>query len=281
MSDGKPFLKWAGNKYRIMPEILAQLPTGKGHRRLIEPFAGSAAVFLNTGYADNIVADANADLIGVYQHLQSEGEAFIEFCRWFFTPENNCPEQYYEFRSTFNTTTDARLKAALFVYFNRHGYNGLCRYNQKGGFNVPFGKYKTPYFPEKEMKAFVAKVTLKPQSQSPRVVFQVRSFEDTMLMARRGDVVYCDPPYVPLTETANFTTYSSGGFGPAEQEQLAELAKFCRRQGATVLISNHDTPFTQDVYASAKITSLQVRRFISCNGSDRGKAKELLALFAG
>ena len=132
----KPFLKWAGNKYQIVERIKEVLPAGK---RLIEPFVGSGALFLNTDYPAYLLADANPDLISVYRHLQSDGRDFIEACRLYFTPENNSPERFYEFRQRFNTTSDATEKATLFVYLNKHCYNGLCRYNSKGGFNVPFG----------------------------------------------------------------------------------------------------------------------------------------------
>ena len=132
----KPFLKWAGNKYQIITRIQALLPCGK---RLIEPFVGSGAVFLNTDYPSYELSDCNGDLIALYQHVQREGDAFIDYCQTFFTEENNTPEAYYAFRAKFNTTGDVRLKSALFVYFNKHGYNGLCRYNASGGFNVPFG----------------------------------------------------------------------------------------------------------------------------------------------
>lgn len=264
----KPFLKWAGNKYAIMTRIKAVLPPG---RRLIEPFAGSAAVFLNTDFEDAILSDINLDLILLYRYLQKDGAKFIGYCSTFFVKETNNPETYYHFRKIFNTTGDTRLKAALFLYLNRHGYNGLCRYNSKNQFNVPFGRYTKPYFPAVEMAYFHEKV------QSAQLVHQ--DFMLAMQAARPGDVVYCDPPYAPLSETANFTSYTQGGFGVAEQEKLAELAKVLSRKGITVVISNHDTQFTQTVYESAHITSFQVQRFISCNGRGRGQANEILALF--
>ena len=106
-----------------------------------------------------------------------------------------------------------------------------------------------------------------------------QDFISTMEMARPGDVIYCDPPYVPLTETANFTGYSSGGFGLKEQEKLAEMARSLSKKGVNVVISNHDTVFTQTAYESAQIISFQVQRFISCKGNSRGQASEMLALF--
>ncbi|MDD4588527.1 MAG: Dam family site-specific DNA-(adenine-N6)-methyltransferase, partial [Heliobacteriaceae bacterium] len=261
----RPFLKWAGNKFQIVEKIKAILPPGK---RLIEPFVGSGAVFLNTHYAENYLTDNNRDLISLYQVLQTEGQAFIEFCRLLFVPENNCAQAYYQLRTEFNSTRDQRLKAALFVYLNRHGYNGLCRYNSRGGFNTPFGRYKKPYFPEKEMLFFLDK--------APKAVFAVGDFRETLKKARKGDVVYCDPPYVPLSATANFTSYSAQGFGKEEQKDLAILAYKLAATGITVLVSNHATDFTLKAYKTARIELLNVQRFISCSGANRGKAREVL-----
>ena len=147
----KPFLKWAGNKYQIVERIKEQLPPGK---RLIEPFVGSGAVFVNTTYDAYLLADANGDLIQLYQHLQAEGDEFIAYAQQFFVAKTNTKEQFYHFRTEFNRTDDTRYKSALFVYMNKHCFNGLCRYNQKGEYNVPFGRYKKPYFPEKELRFF-------------------------------------------------------------------------------------------------------------------------------
>lgn len=267
----KPFLKWAGNKYQIIRSILAVLETVPASARLVEPFVGSGAVFLNTDFRQNLLGDNNSDLINLYQTLQREGDAFIDYCRTFFVPENNTADQFYAFRTLFNQTTDKHLRAALFLYLNRHCFNGLCRYNSQGEFNVPFGRYKKPYFPQGEMAAFLQK--------APQAVFLHDSFEILMQMVCPGDVVYCDPPYVPLSRTAQFTSYSAGGFSLDQQERLARLAVDAAQRGAYVLISNHNTPLTQSLYQGATIYELSVQRFISCNGANRGKAKELLALF--
>lgn len=266
----KPFLKWAGNKYRSIDRIRELLPSGQ---RLLEPFAGAAAVFLNTNYADNVVNDSNPDLINLFVVLKQYGTAFVDECKCLFINDNNTPDRYYAFRDEFNTTLDPVRKATLFLYLNRHGYNGLCRYNNLGGFNVPFGRYKKPYFPFEEMLTFYHK------AQS--TVFLCEDFEAVMRRAQPGDVIYCDPPYVPASQTANFTSYSAGGFGPNEQLRLARVAKDVCKRGVPVLISNHFNEFTRNAYAGAQITTFEVQRFISCDGDHRGKAAELLALFPG
>jgi DNA adenine methylase len=264
----RPFLKWAGGKYRIVSKIKATLPDGF---RLIEPFVGSGAVFLNTDYTNYILADSNRDLINIYQHLKEEKQQFIEYCLSFFDHAANNEKKFLHNRELFNTTTCLRLKAALFLYLNRHSYNGLIRYNSKGKFNVPFGKYKKPYFPAKEMINFAEK------TKSAHIYHA--DFLDTMQKAKAGDVVYCDPPYMPLSETAKFTQYETKGFGINEQVALINVTKKIIKRGVTVIISNHDTTFINQLYEGAKIHRFNVQRQISCNGSNRKPAKELLAIF--
>lgn len=264
----RPFLKWAGNKYRLVERIRAILPPGQ---RLIEPFVGSGAVFLNTDYDGYILADANPDLIHLYRFLRDEGEPFIEACRAYFRPENNRKPVYYELRARFNETKDVRLKAMLFVYLNRHCFNGLCRYNSKGQFNVPFGRYARPYFPKAEMHAF--------HERAQRVRFLHDDFAAVMDRARPGDVVYCDPPYVPLSDTAHFTSYSANKFDLTQQLRLARKAEELARRNVPVVISNHHTDFTRREYAVAQMTTFDVPRHISCNAETRRPAKEVLALF--
>lgn len=264
----KPFLKWAGGKYRLVDLIKTTLPKGN---RLIEPFVGSGAVFLNTEYSASLLADSNPDLINLFQLIQKEGQRFISYCQGLFVTENNTESTFYELRGEFNFTNDLRRKAALFVYLNRHCFNGLCRYNLKGGFNVPFGRYSKPALPEKEMFYF--------HEKSKHATFEVADFITTMEKAKSGDVVYCDPPYFPLSATSSFTSYSKGGFGLNEQNALADMAKKLQKRGITVVISNHDTEFTNEVYHPAKIITFNVQRFISSDTKNRNAVSELLAVF--
>jgi len=267
----KPFLKWAGNKYKIVEHIKNVLPS-TGLISLVEPFVGSGAVFLGVNCLHYTLADTNFDLINLYQTLKSEGLGFINYCSSFFTVKNNQESTYYSLREQFNSITDKREKAALFLYLNRHCYNGLCRYNSKGQFNVPFGRYKLPYFPQTEMMMFWEK--------SQRASFLCASFGETMVATTPGDVVYCDPPYHALSKTANFTSYSDTPFGWEQQQQLADMARELAGRGIPVLISNHNTNEVRELYAGAQITEFFVQRFISCDGANRNKAPELLAYFA-
>jgi len=266
----KPFLKWPGGKYRQVGRICKQLGDGN---RLVEPFAGSAALFLNTDFKYYLLADSNSDLINLYQQLQSEGESFIQYCQKFFNTRNNNKDVYYEYRSRFNRTDNLRLKSALFLYLNRHGYNGLCRYNSKGDFNVPFGRYERPYFPYREMHFFYQK--------SCNARFIHAFFSETMRQIKKGDVVYCDPPYAPLSNTAYFTDYASGGFNWEQQIELAEWARKLSGQGIKVVISNHNIKSITDLYKNggAAMEQFKVTRTISCLANNRVKVGELLAVF--
>lgn len=264
----KPFLKWPGNKYRLMQHIISSLPPGG---RLVEPFIGSGAVFLNTAYPRYVLADGNPDLVTVYQYVKKEGLKFIERCADYFVKHNNNQKRYYQLREQFNETQEPALRAALFVYLNRHSYNGLCRYNRSGLFNVPFGDYVKPYFPQEEM--------LYCYQRLKKATIKHADFRLTMKLARKGDVCYCDPPYAPLSKTARFTQYLPKVFDEQEQLALVDMAWQLVNRGVPVLISNHDTSFIRTAYQGAAIIPLQVRRYISCQGWRRNHAPEILALF--
>lgn len=266
----KPFLKWAGSKTKLVTALKPLLPAGRF--RLLEPFVGAGAGFLNTDYPANVLCDSNAGLIRLYQVLQQQGGKFVRQCASLFTPENNRADRFYALRAEFNREGDPERRAALFVYLNRHCYNGLCRYNQDGRFNTPFGRYERPYFPRDEMLEFAARLD--------SATLKVQDFRVSLSEAKSGDVVYCDPPYVPLSPTANFTSYASGGFSPEDQNDLAARSMEAARRGATVVVSNHDTELTRRLYQQAsQIVPVLVSRTISCDGENRGRAKELIAVF--
>jgi DNA adenine methylase len=265
----RSFLKWAGGKYAIRQHILANLPKGK---RLIEPFTGAGAIFLNSDYSQYLLGEKNRDLVDLFQFIQQEGESFIQDASQYFQPENNTAEKYAFFRDRFNQTLNQakhkRERALLFLYLNRHGYNGLCRYNSQGGYNVPFGKYTRPLFPIEKMLNF--------HKKSQNAIFEQSDFRETMQKAKKDDVVYCDPPYVPLT--SNFR-YVPGEFSTHDQIELAKLAEKLAGKNIPVIISNHDTPETREYYKNAKIIEFSVYRPISCKINHRQKAKELIAVF--
>ncbi|AUG98445.1 adenine-specific DNA-methyltransferase [Pectobacteriaceae bacterium CE70] len=270
MKKNRAFLKWAGGKYPLVEEIRRYLPAGD---RLIEPFVGAGSVFLNTEYDNYILADINSDLINLYNIVKTNTDDFIRDSRKLFTDEMNTSEVFYVLRSEFNLCTDAYRRALLFLYLNRHCYNGLCRYNMRGEFNVPFGRYKKPYFPEEELHWFAQK--------AKNAIFVCEHYHQTLTQAERGSVVYCDPPYAPLSATANFTAYHTSNFNNNDQQNLAQLAyQLSVENNIPVLISNHDTLLTREWYQGASsLYVVMARRTISRNISGRSKVNELLALY--
>ena len=268
MSMQKPFLKWLGGKRRLMPQILQLLPPG---RRLVEPFVGGAAVFMGTDYDDYLLADASSDLINVYKVLRRDGDDFIDKCSKYFTPENNKKEIFklhlYEYRHS--EMDDAR-RAAIYIYLNRHGFRGKMVYTKKDKLlSCAFGYEKKPYFPRDEMIEFYKKSQL--------AEFRIAGFEETIEQAVAGDVIYCDPPYSPLGNSKEeFVGYTADGFSADDHMRLASLAEQAADRGIPVLISNHDTDFTRDLYSRAtKISTVDVTRLFG----RRQKASELLALY--
>ena len=282
----KPLLKWAGNKYRVLPFLIPHIGYPK---RYCEPFGGSLAVALNTPAEQYILNDVNKDLVAIYQNLVNPNDDnFIKYCQELFTSENNTREAYIDLVKHFNQATDSVERARLFIYLNRHCFNGLSRYNKKGDFNVPYGrefkdkktgeKYiQSAYFPEEEMMNFRMYFLTK-----QLVRFTSLSFEDPSLYEdlEAGDVVYFDPPYVPASDTANFTSYATDGFTHDQQVQLANLAESLAAKGIKVIVSNHNTPVTQELYKNATIYPIQVTRTIAANGGSRKKAEELIAVYS-
>jgi len=270
----RTFLKWAGNKTKVLPHLIPHI----GHpKRYCEPFGGSLAVALNTPAEQYILNDVNKDLVAIYRNLVNPNEdSFIQYCEELFTSENNTKEAYLELREHFNQATDATERARLFIYLNRHCFNGLSRYNSKGGFNVPFGKYDKPSCPSEEMMNFRMYFLSK-----QLVRFTSLSFEDSSLYEdlEADDVVYMDPPYVPASDTANFTSYATDGFTDTQQVELAQLAESLASKGIRVIVSNHDVPITRELYKNATIYRIQVTRTVAAKGSSRTKANELIAVF--
>ena len=267
----KPFLKWAGGKYKLVSFIENNFPKTAQRKRLIEPFCGSAALSLALEFDEYLLNDINGDLINLYRVLQKEKQGFIDYAKQFFTPENNTEKSFLYLRDLFNNSENIEEKSALFIYLNRHSFNGLCRYNSKGKFNVPFGRYKSPYFPETELQEFVKK--------SDRIRLSCDDFQAAFNQAQEYDIIYCDPPYVPLSETASFTAYSQNGFNLKEQKDLADYSELTAKKSEIVLISNHDTQFTRDIYAKAKLAFIEVQRNIAAKSESRKKIGELLAIY--
>jgi len=264
-------LKWAGGKKKVINDIASMLPT-KGKSRLVEPFVGGGSVFLNFEFKEYLLVDMNHDLISLFNLIKNQPDRFIADSVKLFNGVNNQSEKYYEFRNQFNQSTDPYERSLLFLYLNRHGYNGLCRYNKSGGYNVPFGRYKHPYFPQKELEFFSEK--------AQKATFIQGDFETAFSQLRADDVVYCDPPYSPINRTSNFTAYAGNSFTDEDQLRLVNCAEKARSKKIPTLISNHYVDFTRELYKDANKKKLfQVQRSISQKGKGRIKVKEILALY--
>ncbi|EBM5320041.1 Dam family site-specific DNA-(adenine-N6)-methyltransferase [Salmonella enterica] len=266
----RPFLKWAGGKYSMLPDLYQLIPAGM---RLIEPFVGGGSVFLNSDkHACFLLADVNTDLINLYQMLAVVPGAVIRHARVMFDRLNDA-ESYTALRDEFNAQVmDGPERAAAFLFLNRHCFNGLIRYNRNNQFNVGWGKYPSPYFPLDEINAFT--------EMAHNCVFMAAGFHRTLALAGEGDVVYCDPPYEPMPGTAGFTHYAAGGFTWDDHIALAECCVAAHQRGARVVIGNSTAPRVIDLYSQHgfEIHHISARRSISGKGSTRETAKDLVAI---
>ncbi len=256
-------LKWVGGKSTLMGSINRILPKGN---RLIEPFTGSCAVTMNTAYDSYIVADINQDLIGMYRMVRDAPDSLVAIVRDFYAHANSA-DDYYRLRDVFNQrTSDKQTQAALFIYLNRHGYRGLCRYSKKKGtFNVPYGHYKAPLFPEKEIYHLSEKLQ--------NATLLCAGFQETLSMAQPGDVVYCDPPYV---EKGRFTDYHSSGFNMSHLRELVGILESMMAKGVSVVASSHNEEAIREIYAGFSQTELTAFRSIGVKGGSGKRADELL-----
>ena len=273
----KPILKWAGGKSRLAPQICEAFSV-PCEDTYYEPFVGSAAVFLHrrahgrVGRA--VLSDVNVKLMNFHRAIRDNvAEVIRELGR---LPTDDWRERYYEVREAYNRGPwDGPAHAARFVWLNRAGYNGLYRENRDGELNVPLGKYSHVKLPE---PAAFSRVSQLMQG----VELLDGGFAPVLEWVRPGDQVYCDPPYVPLSATSNFTAYSREPFGPEEQRRLSHLAQKAARRGARVVLSNHDVPFVRnELYAPSRgfemVFNLQVSRAISRKAEDRHAVGEVIA----
>ncbi|QIQ42097.1 MAG: Dam family site-specific DNA-(adenine-N6)-methyltransferase [Buchnera aphidicola (Microlophium carnosum)] len=269
MKKKRSFLKWAGGKYLMLDYILKILPERKC---LIEPFVGAGSVFLNTNYNNYILADINSDLINLFNIVKTRFLDFINDAQFFFTPRTNKLDFYSIHRTIFNSSSNNYQKALIFLYLNRHCYNGLCRYNLKGEFNVPFGSYQKPYFPQKELYQF--------SEHAQKAVFICSSYNNTLKKIKTDSVVYCDPPYLPLSKTSNFTRYYINHFDFYEHKKLVYLIEsIFKKKSIPFLVSNQDILLTRILYQKAFLYFIKSKRSISCTVKNRKKFNELLALY--
>lgn len=263
----QPIVKWAGGKSRLMPELIARLPTARQWTtgRYFEPFVGGAALYLHLRPAAALLTDMNAELVNLYEVVRDRVEDLIDDLRH----HQHERTYYYAVRALDTARMSPVERASRFVFLNRTCFNGLYRVNRRGQFNVPFGRYDNPNLCPEERLRMVARAFA-------NATIAHADFEDAVAGARRGDFVYFDPPYAPLTRTANFTSYTAGDFGDADQQRLADLVVRLGKRGVRVMLSNSDTPFTRRLYEGLRVDSVLAPRAISRAADGRRPVPELI-----
>ncbi len=270
----RPFLKWAGGKGQLIGQLLSRRPAAFGAYH--EPFAGGGALFFAL-YRENllrgkkvVLSDVNAELVETYQAIRNQVTKVIELLEEH--KARHSKEHYYEVRNL--QPVDLRHKAeraARMIYLNKTGFNGLYRVNSKGQFNVPLGRYTNP--------PICDEVNLRAASRALRQAEIKRApFDEVLDRAGAGDFVYFDPPYVPVSATANFVAYAKDGFGQGDQARLAEVFAELQRRGAHVMLSNSDTQPVRELYSDFRQDKVLARRQVNSRKDRRGPVGELVVL---
>jgi DNA adenine methylase len=269
----KPYLKWAGGKRQLLPEIRKQLPGSVKDYTYYEPFVGAGAVFFDVQPKKAVINDGNAQLMMTYRVIKDHVEELIRLLRTYKKKDSEA--YYYEIRNLdrdtlrFDRLTEVE-KAARVIFLNKTCYNGLYRVNSQGLFNVPYGKYKNPAICEDLLLR-----TISVYLNASDVSIISEDFEDAVSDAGSQALIYFDPPYHSPDKT-NFTGYQSDGFGEAEQERLRDVFARMTRQGAKCLLSNADTALIRDLYRGFEISSVQAKRAINSDATGRGLVNEVL-----
>lgn len=267
----RPVLKWAGGKRQLLTEIRQRIPRSYGQYH--EPFLGGGAVFFDVCPDNGTVNDRNATLVNFYRVVRDSPQALIqenhdhEYEREYY---ETVRDEFNEFKLSSETTKNEQIReASLFLYLNRTGFNGLYRENASGEFNVPFGEHTNPNFVMADRIQTASRVL-------ESVEIHNEDFAYVTDRADAGDLVYVDPPYKPMSRTADFTEYQAEGFDEADQRRLRDAAVELDRRGVSVIVSNsppvaalfEDTPFT--------IEYVDASRRINSDSEGRGDVAELL-----
>lgn len=268
-----PVVKWVGGKRQLLPEIKKCLP--KKFNTYFEPFIGGGAVLFEIQPKHAVVNDINKELIVLYSVIQNNVEELIDKLSDTNT-YTNTSECYYRIRELdrepqkYNKMTGID-RAARILYLNKTCYNGLYRVNSMGEFNSPFGSYRNPNI--------VNDITLRAVNKyfnDAKIKFLNVDFEKAVKSAKKDDFVYFDPPYAPISKTANFTGYNESGFGETEQIRLKKLCDVLTKKGVKFLLSNSDCEFIRELYKDYNIVTIKAKRAINSNGNNRGNVSEVL-----
>ncbi|MHA2393225.1 MAG: DNA adenine methylase [Promethearchaeota archaeon] len=264
----KPLLKWAGGKRSLTERITNLFSNIQKSKSYHEPFFGGGAVFFNLEPKKGSINDINSRLMNFYKIVKDHPCELIEQASNYKYEKT----EYYKHRTRFNEKPENKIEdAALFLYLNRTGYNGLYRVNSKGDFNVPFGRYINPTIIHKDRIHAASKIL-------QNIRFHNGDFTYVLDEIEKGDLCYLDPPYFPTSKTANFTTYSRGGFQLSDQKRLKNLCIELTNAGVQFVQSNSDTQFIRELYETTEfeLINLKTKRLISCKVSTRRSGYELL-----
>ena len=272
--EPKPFVKWAGGKRQLLAELEKNFPKQFG--TYFEPFLGGGAVLFDLlAKRPNLkcdVSDLNSDLVLAYVTIRDKLGRLIE---WLETHSNNyhkdCTGYYYEGRKEQPKSQIDKVSRLLFL--NKTCFNGLYRVNSKGKFNVPLGRYTNPNIVNKQNLTAVSKFL-----QSEKIKISCRDFKSILKDAKKSDFVYFDPPYQPVSDTANFTSYTHRDFTEDDLQRLADLANQLDSKGCYVLLSNSNTKIVKKLFSSKKwkVKEISVNRAINSNSQKRTGHKEVL-----
>jgi DNA adenine methylase len=268
----RPIVKWAGGKTKLLSELVARMPGEM--RTYAEPFSGGAALFFAIAdqaekYARTfdraILADRNEELVISYNAVKRDVDAVIrELADYKYDRD-----LFYETRSKNPKTLTDAARAARLLFLNRTCFNGLWRVNSRGEFNVPFGRYKNPTICDADGLRAASRALA-------RAEIVHADFADVTRDLGRGDFVYFDPPYAPVSDTADFTAYAAGGFGHDDQIRLTHEVEALRDRGALVMLSNADTPAMRALYKEFTLAVVGVSRSINSDATKRGETAELI-----
>ena len=264
-----PILKWAGGKRSLIPDILALLPANYRNKNYHEPFIGGGAIFFKIRPRSGSINDINHRLMNFYKVVRDKPDELISLTKTYIHEKDT----FYKLRERFNEPNLSDLEdASLLLYLNKTAFNGLYRVNSKGKFNVPFGRYKNPKIvPERRIRAT--------SNILKNIDILCTDFSYIVDYSQQGDIVYFDPPYQPVSQTANFTSYSSGGFDINDQIRLRDTCLQLDNKGVQFVLSNSYIEEILNLYQEIERFNtkiVQAKRAISSKASTRGPINEIL-----
>lgn len=267
----QPFTKWTGGKRQLLSVIKSLMPDN--YNRYFEPFIGGGALFFDLAPKTAYINDFNSELINCYQQIKDNPKELIDLLTRH--QSNNSKDYYLNLRSV---DRDNRInemspmeRAARIMYMLRVDFNGLYRVNSKNQFNVPYGRYKNPKIVDETLILAISDYLNKNNIQILNC-----DFECAVKDVKSGDFVYFDPPYIPLSETSAFTSYTHEGFSYEEQVRLRDVFRKLDKKGAYVMLSNSSSPLVEELYKGFNIHKVDANRTNGAKSSSRGKISEII-----